>query len=389
MSEKMAPYDASDYTTHGAPSKGLINLYQKLGHSGYGMIVTGNMMVDENHIEVPGNLILEKKYDNETRRSAFKKFAKGATSDGAILIGQLNHCGKKTSIEYNPTPFSATNQSHVDKYNPGSKFGEAVELTKNQIKELVVDKFVYSAKFLYDCGFNGIELQCSYQFLLASFVGERNNTRSDEYGGNLKNRTRIIKEIYDGVRKALPVDAKFAVGIKLSQMDFVNESNHTDEAVEFVNELEEIGFDYITLTGGFYEKWSVDKQLDVNTKEFYFKFAKDIRTALSRTRLIIGGGIRTAKKMVSLIKNHHGDALAIGRPCLQEPDFVKKLLAKKIQSLSVNALDEQNFFPSMTMAWAQMIAMGKTTFKEANGDVCYGIPDISNKEIAESLLNQS
>uniref|UniRef100_A0AC35TFX5 Oxidored_FMN domain-containing protein n=1 Tax=Rhabditophanes sp. KR3021 TaxID=114890 RepID=A0AC35TFX5_9BILA len=386
MSEKMAPFDTSDYTTHGAPSEKLINLFDKYGHSKYGIIVTGNMIVDEKHLEFPGNIILEKKYDNEKRREAFKKLAHVATSDGALLIGQLNHCGKKTAFEYNENPFSSTSNIHVDKYNPVAKFGEPIELSKEQIKEMVVDKYSYSAKFLHDCGYNGVELQCAFQFLLASFVSGRVNTRTDDYGGDITKRSRIIREIHDNIRKLIP--GKFIIGIKISHMDFLNECNSTEEAVSFVKELQNMGFDYIALAGGFYEKWSVDKKLDVDHNDFYFKFASDVRAALTETKLIVGGGIRTAEKMVSLVKDYHVDGISIARPSTHEPNWPKKLLAYEIQTFPIHSVDEQNFYQSMLLAWAQMEAMGKTSFKEASENVLHGIPDISDKNVAEAILAQ-
>uniref|UniRef100_A0AC35UDC6 Oxidored_FMN domain-containing protein n=1 Tax=Rhabditophanes sp. KR3021 TaxID=114890 RepID=A0AC35UDC6_9BILA len=169
-------------------------------------------------------------------------------------------------------------------------------------------------------------------------------------------------------------------------MDFLNVSNSTEQAVAFVEELQNIGFDYISLAGGFYEKWSVDEKLDVDQHDFYFKFASDIRAALTQTRLIVGGGIRTAEKMVSLVKDYHVDGISIARPSTHEPNWPKKLLASEIQTFPINSVDEQNFYQSMLLAWAQMEAMGKTSFKEACENVLHGIPDISDKSIAEAIL---
>lgn len=115
----------------------LINLYQKWGHGGYGVVLPGNIIVDQNHIELPGNMIVEKSLDSEERRRAFRALAESAKADGTLVIGQINHSGRQTPANFNPHPYSASDvQLHGFK-RAGLGFGKPVPLTVDQIKNEV------------------------------------------------------------------------------------------------------------------------------------------------------------------------------------------------------------------------------------------------------------
>jgi len=59
MTERLATWDKDDHTKSGISTPKLVSLYKTWGNGDLGIIVTGNIMIDRNHIEVPGNVILE------------------------------------------------------------------------------------------------------------------------------------------------------------------------------------------------------------------------------------------------------------------------------------------------------------------------------------------
>lgn len=63
-----------------------------------------------------------------------------------------------------------------------------------------------------------IQLHSSHGYLLSQFVSPRINHRSDKYGGNLENRTRILFEIYEGIKKEVN-DPTFLLSIKINSQD--------------------------------------------------------------------------------------------------------------------------------------------------------------------------
>lgn len=150
------------------------------------------------HVEAAGNVVISKETVSEEKTNQLKRLAKTAKLNGSLVIAQLNHCGRQTPSNINPTPFSASDV-HLTKRIKTS-FGKPVPLTKNQIKTEVIDRFVFAALQCYEMGFDGIQLHSAHGYLLSQFLSPTTNCRTDEYGGNADNRSRIIEEIYRAIR---------------------------------------------------------------------------------------------------------------------------------------------------------------------------------------------
>ncbi|KAH7724015.1 Protein T10B5.8 [Aphelenchoides avenae] len=151
MSEKLCDFFIDDPKSSGIPDQRLINLYEKFGNGVFGMIITGNVMVDHTHLEAPGNALITKEIDSKTRREQFAKLAKAAKSDGALVVLQLNHAGRQTPDWINPRPFSASNVQ-LRGVHKGNTYGIPVPLTNEQIRTEVVERFVYAAKLAHKAG---------------------------------------------------------------------------------------------------------------------------------------------------------------------------------------------------------------------------------------------
>uniref|UniRef100_A0A914CLM7 NADH:flavin oxidoreductase/NADH oxidase N-terminal domain-containing protein n=1 Tax=Acrobeloides nanus TaxID=290746 RepID=A0A914CLM7_9BILA len=131
LTEKLCIYDKTNLQISGIPSERYINLYSKWGHGGFGVVLTGNIAVDQYHPEAPGNAIIEKSLDSKARREALKKTALAIKSEGSLAIVQLTHSGRQCYISVNEHPYSAS-----DVQLQGVKFiGGMV----NAIKEEVTD----------------------------------------------------------------------------------------------------------------------------------------------------------------------------------------------------------------------------------------------------------
>jgi 2,4-dienoyl-CoA reductase-like NADH-dependent reductase (Old Yellow Enzyme family) len=215
MSEVQATFTPENLKTTGIPTQSLINLYEKWGHGGFGMIMTGNIMIDHMHMEAAGNVVISKETDNKEKRSQLQKLAAAMKSEGSLAIAQLNHCGRQTPFTLNPTPFSSSDVQLTVRLK--SKFGKPIILATEQVKTEVVDRFVFAARQCYEAGFDGVELHAAHGYLLTQFLSPTTNHRTDQYGGSVENRVRIVEEIYRAIRLEIP--ANFIVGIKLNSAD--------------------------------------------------------------------------------------------------------------------------------------------------------------------------
>ncbi|KAI6195639.1 Oxidored-FMN domain-containing protein [Aphelenchoides besseyi] len=388
---KMATFTPHSLHTHGIPSARLINLYTKWGHGNFGMILTGNVIIDDRHLEAAGNVIVSKETESKEKRAKLTALANAMKSDGALAIVQLGHAGRQTPATINPTPFSST---AVGCRIVRTAYGKPKPLTVEEIQTEVVDRFVYAAKELHAAGFDGIQLHGAHGYLLTQFLSAKINDRTDEYGGSVQNRVRIVEEIYRAIRlvlatgilnlsfrKELPPESKFVIGIKMNSADA--EMGKLDDVQFLARRFEELGFDFIELSGGSYENFQLihKKETTKRREAFFLECSSAVKPVLTKTILYLTGGFRTVPAMAKAIERKEVDGIGIARPAAAEPDFPRKILEGRVKSAVYNHFD-QDFGTAMLQAQTQMRQAGST---EWNGDPCHGISDFSRQKEAENF----
>lgn len=109
MTEKLSSWDPKDLSKRGVPSKNLVNVYRRWGEGGFGVILTGNIMIDPDHLEDAGNAIIPRDAPFSGERfERFQEEAKTAKAHGSLIIGQLSHPGRQTPESLQPHPISAS-----------------------------------------------------------------------------------------------------------------------------------------------------------------------------------------------------------------------------------------------------------------------------------------
>lgn len=263
MSERLATFSPSDLETRGIPTQESINLYQHWGEGEIGLSLTSNVMIAPDQLEAAGNLVIPRgsPFSGE-RFERYSELASGAKKHGSLIVAQVSHPGRQTSAQLQPEPISA---SAVGLESPilGMEFGTPRAATKDDIKG-IVDGFAHAAEYLEKAGFDGIELHGAHGYLLSQFLSSTTNKRTDEYGGDLKNRMRLILEIRAEIAKRVRKD--FIVGIKINSVEFQEHGFQPEEAKLLCAALDEYEFDFVELSGGTYEKWSMDEKRDSTQK---------------------------------------------------------------------------------------------------------------------------
>ncbi|KAI0444205.1 NADH:flavin oxidoreductase/NADH oxidase [Xylaria telfairii] len=357
MTERLSSWDPKDLQKRGVPSKELVNVYRRWGEGGLGMILTGNVLLHYDQLEAPGNPIIPKDAPlSDERFERFKDLSEQAKAHGSLIVAQLSHPGRQVPDFIQPHPISASDVQ-LEGTAMGMTFGKPRAMEKNDIKD-VVDSFAYAAEYLYKAGYDGIELHGAHGYLIAQFLSQTTNKRTDEYGGSLLNRARLIFEIVNEIRKRVKDDS-FIVGIKLNSVEFQDGGFTPEECRDLCVELEKHRVDFVEISGGTYQALAFEHKRESTKRReaFFIEFAEMIVPQLKHTKVYVTGGLRTAAAMVEALETVHGVGLA--RPVTHEFDLAKKLLDGKAKSAVDYSIDEQDFGLSIFAAGTQIRLVGK------------------------------
>lgn len=200
------------------------------------------------------------------------------------------------------------------------------EMTIGEIKEAVT-LFGEAALRAKKAGFDGIQIHGAHSYLLNQFLSPFYNKREDEYGGDLNNRSRIVRETYRTIRSA--VGDEYPVLIKLNSDDFLENGFSTDEMIQLAGLLEKEGIDAIEMSGGAIQS---DKYLrpvrpgviDSEEKEVYYRDAAVRYKEKITVPLMLVGGIRSYNVAEQLVNEGTTDYISMSRPFIREPDLINR-----------------------------------------------------------------
>jgi len=336
-------------TKEGLPTPELELLYGLWSDGGAGMLLSGNIQIDRDHLERPGNVVIDRK-PNKAMRSALASWARAATRNGNHFWAQISHAGRQTQKIVNPNPKAP---SAVKLGLPGGQFGEPVPLTKTEIKT-IVRRFAVCAVACKEAGFTGVQIHSAHGYLLSQFLSPRSNLRTDDYGGDLANRARALLEVVASVRAA--VATEFPVAVKLNSADFQKGGFDFEDSLQVVQWLEQAGVDLIEISGGTYEQPKLlglqgmeeeEKQNlaeSTQKREAYFVDFAMAMQAKVNIPLMVTGGFRQRSTMEMAVETGSADLIGLGRPMCVMTDAPNQLLAG-LESLP-RYEDSLSLFPS-------------------------------------------
>lgn len=318
-------------TPNGVPTAELERLYGLWSDGGAGLLITGNVIVDADHLERPGNVVIDREPD-AAMAAALASWAKAGTRGGNHLWAQISHGGRQVQKSVNPSPKSA---SDVQLALPGGQFAKPVPLSKAEIADLV-QRWAIAAKACQNAAFTGVQIHAAHGYLVSQFLSPRSNRRTDHYGGSLENRARFLLEIVAAVRAA--VGSSFPIAVKLNSADFQKGGFDFADSLVVVKWLEAASVDLVEISGGTYEQpkllgiagMEAEEQQDIApstaAREAYFvDFAQAMQGEVG-VPLMVTGGFRSRAAMVQALKIGAADVIGIGRPMCVMTDAPHRLI---------------------------------------------------------------
>lgn len=226
---------------------------------------------------------------------------------GIVSSVQLHHAGMRS-------PADLIGTAPVGPFADEATVTRA--LTTDEVEQLR-DDFIAAAVRAERAGFDGVEVHGAHGYVLAQFLDPAHNLREDRYGSSVENRTRLIREVVDGIRSATRAD--FQLGLRLSpeRFDIV-----LDEAKAFAQDMMLGGqLDYLDMS-----LWDCFKE----PEEEAHKGRPLINhfTALERgnTRLGVAGKIMSARKAQDCL-DAGADFVLLGRGAILHHDFPRRAMS--------------------------------------------------------------
>lgn len=318
MSETLA-----DPETH-APTPELIRVYERWARSGAGLLITGHVIVDPEGLGEPGNVLIT----DDRHLPALRQWAEAAQAHGAQLWMQLNHAGRQTPKRLTRRPVAP---SAVPLKGMGGMFARPRALEALEI-EALVGRFATAAAVAKAAGFAGVQIHAAHGYLISQFLSPRTNQRDDAWGGDPARRSRFLLEVVRAVRAA--VGPGFPVGVKLNSADFQRGGFTIEEAMDVARALEAAGVDLLEISGGNYESPAMagsgellrEQRASSREREAYFlEYARRIR-AVTRTPILLTGGMRSRAVMEAAIASGAVDVIGMARPLTHTPELPARLL---------------------------------------------------------------
>lgn len=301
-----------------APGERLIRLYEKWSRGGAGLLITGNVMVDHRAMTGPGGVALEA----DSVLEPFRRWSRAAKSGGAKVWMQINHPGRQVYAAMGGEVLSASDIA-LDMGRYSKLFGQPKAMDEVDI-HFLIERFVTTAKKAVEAGFDGVQIHAAHGYLLSQFLSPLTNRRTDQWGGSIEGRARLLMEVVRAVRAALPESA--AVSVKMNSADFQRGGFDADDAIQVVEMLNRENIDLLEVSGGSYESPAMQgTTADGRTlaREAYFlEFAERIASHAEMPIMTTGGVFR--KSTAQQVLDAGVSLVGIGRALAFHPDLVSR-----------------------------------------------------------------
>ena len=256
--------------------------------------------------------------------AAWKEIVEAVHVKGGSIVAQLWHVGRishsslhpEQGLPEAPSAIAASGQTYGADWQLHD-YETPRAMSTEDIARLLKE-FEFAAQNAKTAGFDGIEIHAANGYLLDQFLQDGTNQRTDQYGGSIENRIRLLDEVIETVSKVFPSDQ---IGVRLSPYGTFNDIEDSDPIALFttlINKLNGYKLAYVhmieprsTSSGGndqVYEDAPITSEL--------------FRAAYQGKFITAGGYDQAMGEQV--LEEGLADAVAYGRLYISNPDLVER-----------------------------------------------------------------
>ncbi|MBV2149602.1 alkene reductase [Sphingobium sp. AS12] len=308
----MAPLTRGRATRDHVPTPIMVDYYRQ--RAGAGLIITEATGISRQGLGWP----YAPGIWSDEQVAAWQPVTQAVHDARGRIIVQLWHMGRQVHSSVTgeqPVSSSATaTAGDAHTYEGKAPFETARPLATEEIQGLI-DAYVTAARNAIRAGFDGVQIHAANGYLIDQFLRDNANFRTDQYGGSIENRVRLLAEVTQAVADAIGADK---VSVRLSpngDSQGVNDSNPGPLFAHAAQVLDAIGIASLELRepgpDGTFGKTDVPRQSPLIRQHF-------------KGPLILNSDYDKQRAQADL-ESGLADAISFGRPFMANPDLVERL----------------------------------------------------------------
>ncbi|WP_233960122.1 alkene reductase [Pectobacterium versatile] len=248
----------------------------------------------------------------------WRKVTDAVHAKGGHIFVQLWHVGRISHVDLQPdgaapvAPSAIRAETKTFVNNEFSDVSEPRALELGEIK-IIIDDFRKAAANAIAAGFDGVEIHGANGYLLEQFLKDGANQRTDEYGGSVENRARLLLEVTAAVKEEIGADR---TGVRISPVSTVNAISCSDPQPQYdyvADQLNALGIVYLHVVEG-----ATGGPRDASPFDY-----DSLRRRFKNT--YIGNNGYDLPLATTQLAEGKADLFAFGRPFISNPDLVERL----------------------------------------------------------------
>lgn len=313
----MGQYQAEN----GIPNSWHFSHYTQRALGGLGLIITEMTSISETGRITLGCTGIY----NENQIVEWKKINYFIHKNSSAKIAiQLGHSGRKGSVK---KPWETEKLSNNESWElisasptPFTQGGIVPKEMDLEDMNLIVSQFQIATQNAEKANFDMIELQAHHGFLLASFLSPLTNARIDEFGGSIENRLKFPLRVFKSIRTNFPLEKP--ISVRISATDWAENGISPEDILAVTEAFKKAGAAIINVSTGN----TVENQKPLTGRMWQTPFSDFIRNTIDIPTLT-AGSITEIDQINTIILNGKADLVALGKPLLLNPYFVRNAQA--------------------------------------------------------------
>ena len=260
---------------------------------------------------------------NDEQVQAWRPIIDFSHSQGTPMALQLAHAGRKASTS---SPFKSdgsgvgVEQGGWETEAPSAlaygKLPRPHELSPTRI-DTIVESFAAATRRAVNAGFDAIEVHAAHGYLLHEFLSPLSNLRDDSYGGSFEGRSRIVLEIVERVRSAMP--ESMPLFVRISATDWLEGGWDLEASIRISHQLAQRGVDLIDVSSGGLSPEQAIKLGPGYQMPFAEAISREVDVAVGAVGLIT-----EASAAEQALQSGVADAVLMGRQFLRDPRYAMR-----------------------------------------------------------------